>query len=77
MSLVGRTVHVEKSDPKQEQKDPVFKGRLFILDKVTTNMANYTRSAVMNNSPFDVYLGRQEGGDDVILFKPTDITKVY
>lgn len=75
MSLVGRTVDVEKNDSKGKKDSPIFMGRVFILDKVMTNMADYLGAAVMNNASFDVYLGVFD--NEVIFFKPTEVVKIY
>ena len=60
----------------------VFEGDVKIVDKVLMDKASYNKSAIINNSSMDVFLGRNLKDSDatsysLVLFMPTDIVKVY
>ena len=73
--MIGQKVRINKKDK--------FVGDVFIIDKMITNMAHYTKSAIMNNASFEVYVGKYcdldgiESECPIILFEPTDITYIY
>lgn len=54
---------------------------VLIVDKRLTNMAEFYKSAVMNNASFEVYVGLLSDELDLkcplIEFVPSDIIKVY
>ena len=54
---------------------------VLILDKRMTNMAQFNKAPIMNNAPFEVYVGLLNEELDVecpiIEFLPSDIIKIY
>jgi len=54
---------------------------VLIVDRRLTNMAEFYKSAVMNNAPFEVYVGLLNSELDVecslIEFRVKDIIKFY
>lgn len=55
---------------------------VLIVDKRMTNMAQFTKSAIINNASFEVYVGllnveQLDVECPVIEFLPSDIIKVY
>ena len=70
--MIGRKVRI---------KTKSFEGNVQILDKRLTNMAEFYKSAIMNNSSFEVYIGMFEDLEKIdsecpiIEFKPNDIIK--
>lgn len=54
---------------------------VLIVDRRLTNMAEFYKSAVMNNASFEVYIGLLSDELDVecpiIEFVPSDIIKIY
>jgi hypothetical protein len=55
---------------------------VIIVDKIMTNMAVYQQAPIMNNAPFEVYVGllldvKTHNNCPLIQFEVTDIIKVY
>lgn len=74
-SLIGSKVKVIKKDSGIE-----FEGDLKIVDKIMTCKSTYYNSAIMNNASFEAYVGQNlhDNSDTlIVLFKPTDIKKIY
>lgn len=73
--MIGKKVRIKK--------DKSFEGDVTIIDKVMTNMALYSKSAIINNAPFEVYIGLFEDLESldvdspIIDFKYNDIIKIY
>ena len=80
-SLIGSTVKVLKcSYDKNNNLKVNFGGDLKVIDKVMTCSSQYSKSAVMNNASFEVYVGHKlhdYGDAPIVLFLPTDIRKIY
>lgn len=55
---------------------------VLIIDKRMTNMAQFTKSAIINNASFEVYVGLLNVEEldvecPVVEFLPSDIIKIY
>lgn len=46
--MIGRKVRIKTS---------IFEGEVLIVDKIMTNMAEFTKTPIINNSSFEVYVG--------------------
>ena len=70
--MIGKKVRIKKDTIETD---------VVIVDKIMTNMAVYSKAAIMNNSPFEVYVGLLNSELDVecplIEFKVKDIIKLY
>lgn len=70
--MIGKYVQVKKNGLSAKVK---------IVDKIMTNQAKYTKSAVMNNAPFEVYVGLLDDlevfDEPLIMFEIKDIIEVY
>ena len=71
--MIGLTVRI---------KTKKFEGNVKILDKRMTNMAHYSKSAIMNNASLEVYVGVYEELDaldvecPLIEFLPEEVTEI-
>ena len=70
--MIGKKVRIKKDTTETD---------VVIVDKIMTNMATYSKAAIMNNAPFEVYVGLLNPELDVecplIEFKVIDIIKLY
>lgn len=47
--MIGKHVRIKKEKIEVDVE---------IVDKIMTNMSYYTKAAILNNAPFEVYVGR-------------------
>ncbi len=70
--MIGKKVRIKKDTIETD---------VVIVDKIMTNMAEYSKAAIMNNATFEVYVGLLNSELDVecplIEFKVKDIIKLY
>jgi hypothetical protein len=70
--MIGKEVKIKKDG---------IETNVVIVDKIMTNLALYSKSAVINNASFEVYVGfinsHSEDNDTLIQFKVEDILKIY
>lgn len=70
--MIGKKVRI---------KTDMIETDVVIVDKILTNMANFSNTAVINNASFQVYVGKLDDGLDVtyplVEFKVRNIIKIY
>lgn len=70
--MIGKHVRIKKENIEVDVE---------IVDRIMTNMAHYTKAAIMNNASFEVYVGKitskSELTSPLVEFIVSDIIKLY
>jgi hypothetical protein len=70
--MIGKHVRIKKENIEVDVE---------IVDRIMTNMAYYTKAAIMNNASFEVYVGKitskSELTSPLVEFIVSDIIKLY